>query len=337
MRLISIEQARPGDICATDIKTAKDVLIIKKGSILTRATIERLHGFKFDNLYIDDELSEGIETSFALSKKTVKDIMSALYKENIDQLVTLSKTMVSELSSNLFESDMKMLRDYDAYTQQHSLNVAIFATVLSKAIGLTVKTSELVAQAGLLHDIGKLQIPAEIIQKPGKLTNEEYELVKTHSELGYNILLQRSDIFSVVRMGVREHHENEDGSGYPAHLKGDKIHTIGKILHIADVYDALTTKRSYKDAWSTKDALDYLQEKAGIMFDPTYARVFQKCIPIYPKGTIVRLNNDTVAIVVRNYVAEPERPLLRTLNGDTINLLTDRSYEHLYITEKIDT
>ncbi len=337
MRQISIEQLSPGDICAVDVKTNKDVLVIRGGAILNAESIKRLRSFGFLSIYIDDEISKGIETDFALTKETTQNILAALNKMDIDNLLNLSTTMVQELGTNLFENDMKMLRSYDSYTEQHSLNVATYATVLAKAIGLTTKTAEMVAQAGLLHDIGKLYIPANIIQKPGKLTPEEYEVIKTHSEAGYQMLLKRSDIWSVVRVGVREHHENEDGSGYPVGLRGDKIHLIGKLLHIADVFDALTTKRSYKEEWSNGDALKFLTDKAGIMFDPTYATVFQKCVPTYHKGTIVELSNGETAIVVRNYPADPERPIVRTLSGEMIDLLTDGNYEYLYIKEKLKT
>ena len=331
MRLITLEEAKAGDICAVDIRNAKNVLLVSSGSVLTEKLIQGLKAYNFSSIYIDDEISAGIETSFALKDKTIKKIITALAKQDIDQLTVLSKALVTELSTDLFENDMRMIGDYDSYTQQHSLNVATYATVLSKAIGLTPKTSELVAQAGLLHDIGKLQIAPDIIQKPGKLTNEEYDIVKTHAELGYQTLLDRQDVWSVVRVGVKEHHENEDGSGYPMKLTGDKIHTIGKLLHIADVFDALTTKRSYKDAWSYFDALNYITEQAGKMFDVTYSAVFQRCIPLYPKGTFVTLNTGVQAIVMKNYVADPRRPMVRTIDGDVINLLTDGQYSHIYI------
>ncbi len=331
MRLISLDRVTPGDVCAIDVRTANNVLVMRGGSVLNLNTIQRLRSFSFTDIYIDDEISKGIETSFALNDKTVKNLLSALYSQNIDQLISLSGDMVSELGSNLFENDMKMLRAYDSYTEQHSISVATYATVLGKAIGLNQKNVELIAQAGLFHDIGKLQIDQDIIKKPGKLTEDEYIKVMDHSDLGYRALQERSDILSVVRVGVREHHENEDGSGYPMHLKGDKIHLIGKILHIADVFDALTTKRSYKEEWSNKDALMYIRENAGILFDKAFAEVFSRCVPYYPKGTIVELSDGTAAIVLKNYVEAPERPFVRSIYGEEMDLFSDENYKHLYI------
>ena len=156
----------------------------------------------------------------------------------------------------------------------HSINVGLLSTALGVKEGYTNSDLKTLAIGALLHDTGKRFAPREILDKPGKLTAEEYELIKTHSAIGYKLL---TDVFGfdeiIARISV-EHHERVDGSGYPNGLVGDKIHVFSRICAIADAYSALTTDRVYRKAWPKDDAIKHIYKNAGTLFDDRLARSF---------------------------------------------------------------
>jgi HD-GYP domain-containing protein (c-di-GMP phosphodiesterase class II) len=166
----------------------------------------------------------------------------------------------------------------------------------------------------MLHDIGKTQIPMEILMKPGKLTDEEYALMKEHSLQGYQMLKDIPDIPLLSAHCALQHHERLDGSGYPRGLKGDEIHLYGKIVGIADVYDALTTNRVYRKAFLPHEALEYLFTSTG-QFDSNLIAVFRDHVAIYPIGLIVTLSNGVKAVVVDINTKYPQRPIVRVLKN----------------------
>ncbi len=154
-------------------------------------------------------------------------------------------------------------------TSNHVKRVSLTCQYLAKAIGMSEKEVEILYKAAPLHDIGKIAIPDHILNKPGKLTSAEWEKMKTHAQIGYDIL--SSSELAVLRAGAIvavEHHENWDGSGYPKGLKGEGIHIYGRIAAIADVFDALVNKRCYKPAWSIMDTMDFIRKMDAVKFDP---------------------------------------------------------------------
>ncbi|KDR96331.1 HD-GYP domain, c-di-GMP phosphodiesterase class II (or its inactivated variant) [Peptoclostridium litorale DSM 5388] len=159
----------------------------------------------------------------------------------------------------------------DAYTYRHSVSVSKYALMIGKAIGYEdLENLELAAK---LHDVGKIAIPTDILNKPGKLTKEEYEIIKGHPAEGYR-LVNQIDIFETASQGILYHHERYDGGGYPEGLKGDQIPIIAQIISVADVYEALTSDRSYRKAMSSSDAMKILKEEAGKGLNPELVDVF---------------------------------------------------------------
>lgn len=324
MRLISVDEMRCGDKLAQNLVSADGVLMLAGGAVLTEQRIAAIKKMGLYGAYIDDELSEGIETAPMISDKVLYKLLKALSTLDIESIVTASEELVDNITEDAYENDMLMLKNYDNYTAQHSINVAVYATILARCLGLSEREVKQVAQAGILHDIGKLVVPKEIINKPERLTDAEFEQVKLHSQFGYNQLKNRVDIWSVVRVAVLEHHENENGTGYPRGITGKEIHTIGKIIHIADVYDALVTRRSYKDGWAPKRAMKYITENKGVLFDAQFAEVFSHCLPMYLKGTVVLLSDGRKAVVMKNYSRDSTRPKVRTLDGEIVDLIEER-------------
>lgn len=159
----------------------------------------------------------------------------------------------------------------DAYTYRHSVSVSKYAIMIGKAIGYEdLENLELAAK---LHDVGKIAIPTNILNKPGKLTREEYEIIKAHPAEGYR-LVNQIDIFETASQGILYHHERYDGGGYPEGLKGDQIPLIAQIISVADVYEALTSDRSYRKAMSSSDAMEILKEEAGGGLNPELVDIF---------------------------------------------------------------
>jgi HD-GYP domain-containing protein (c-di-GMP phosphodiesterase class II) len=159
------------------------------------------------------------------------------------------------------------LGEKDEYTERHTRRVALRAVQVGDELGLSRSRLRTLAIGGLVHDIGKLAIPDEILKKPGPLDDEEYAVVKEHAERGYRLLTELGGFAESVRDLVRDHHERLDGLGYPRGLTGEQLTLDARILAVCDVYDALISKRVYRDAWSEQNAVDYLRAEAGTAFD----------------------------------------------------------------------
>jgi putative nucleotidyltransferase with HDIG domain len=173
-----------------------------------------------------------------------------------------------------------MIEKRDSYTAGHSKRVAVYAKEIAKELKLKQNDIELIYRAGMLHDIGKIEVPDALLLKPDYLTKNEYEIIKTHSKVGYELLSREPflDLASIVLY----HHENYDGSGYPYGLSGDEIPFLSQIISVADVYDALTTNRSYREALSKEDALKIIKEESGKKFNPSIVKaaiiIFEKMV-----------------------------------------------------------
>jgi response regulator RpfG family c-di-GMP phosphodiesterase len=209
------------------------------------------------------------------------------------------------------------------------VNVAVISCIIGFGLKLNSEALEQLVTAGLLHDLGKLEIPPEILNKPARLTNEEYNIMKTHAVLSYEKIKERWDISAYVKTAVLYHHENVDGSGYPTGLTGDKMNIYTKIIHVADVYDALVSRRPYKEPYSPYEACEYLMGAGGIMFDSKVVEALMLYVPFYPKGTMVKLSDGSDGIIVDNTGARNLRPLIRRLDGTMVDL---QSKEHYNLT-----
>nr|MCR5784610.1 response regulator [Eubacterium sp.] len=185
--------------------------------------------------------------------------------------------------------------------------------------------------AAICHDLGKKDIAPEIINKNGRLTDEEFEAVKMHPKFSYDILYERNDVPAVVRQAVLCHHENENGSGYPLGLGGEEIPLMAKIIHGVDVYDALVSKRPYKNPYSPAESFGYLKDGKGILFDEKVVDTMLKVIPAYMPGMDVELSNGERGLVIAhsNNIFRPVVKLYK--DASTINLAEDPMFAHIWI------
>ena len=226
-----------------------------------------------------------------------------------------ARELVGEMADSISRSPNAMLwlthmKKRDEYTSIHCMNVSILAITFGRTLGLDRTQLETLGLGALLHDIGKMQVPLEILNKPGRLTDEEFEIVKSHSMNGYNLLRQKEDMPTDVLEIVRSHHERINGRGYPRGLTEDFIDQLTQITSIVDVYDAITSDRCYHDGISPHEALKNMFDWAGENFNADLVEQFIKCLGIYPIGSMVQLNSGHIGIVVSVSEKARLRPII---------------------------
>jgi len=190
------------------------------------------------------------------------------------------------------------LKSTDDYTYMHSVAVCALMIALARQLGFDEEKIRSAGIAGLLHDLGKAVIPIEILNKPGKLTDEEFSIMKSHPEEGHRMLLQGSGVDAIALDVVLHHHEKTDGSGYPKRLKADQISLFAKMGAVCDVYDAITSNRSYKAGWCPSESLRKMAEWTKGHFDPKVFQAFVKSVGIYPIGSLVILSSGRLGTVI---------------------------------------
>ena len=221
--------------------------------------------------------------------------------------------------------DISTLKVSDEYTFKHSVDVASMSMIIAKKQGMDQKQVYQIGISGLLHDLGKSEIPNEVLNKPGKLTDEEFTIMKNHPLFGYNILKDKADIAPEVKMGVLQHHEKTNGRGYPLGLDNQRIHLYARILSVADIYDALVTERPYKNAFSPRDAVEMIMAMTGEL-DFGMIQSFLDSVILYPVDSVVSLSTGERAKVVQNNPGYPMRPKVVALKtGKVYDLANDFS------------
>ncbi len=312
MRYIDIEHAEPGMIVGRAIYGDNDNILLAKDSVLTKEYITRLFLRGYQGIYIEDEFSNDVVIEDIIPPELRNRGIEAVKRGDIDEIHNVAQIIVDAIlngSSNI-SLEMVDLRTYDDYTFRHSVNVAVISTIIGIYMGYSDEELRELCLAALLHDIGKVMIDPDIINKPSRLTMEEYRIVQNHPSYSCEILEKNGSISLRVREGVLYHHENENGSGYPEQLIGKKIPTYAKIIHVADVYDALISKRPYKKPFALSEAIEYLMGGCNVLFDSDVVDAFLKVVPVYAKGTEVHLTNGECGIVISN-TENPLRPVVR--------------------------
>ena len=351
---ISTRQLVPGMIIDQSITDVTGRVMIKRNVYLDQYQIEYLMTRGINGVYITDTLADESVTQRVLEEKKIiipsqaKKVIArervedpkkvemtqevkARANEGIQYLFqntnaeNFSKT-ATRVSDDLTEAimtnsavaiDINPLKVSDEYTFKHSVDVAMISMIIAKKHGLSKDEVREIGVAGLLHDMGKSCIAPEILNKPGKLTEEEFQLMKRHPLDGYRILEQRGGFSKPVLAGVLQHHEKMDGSGYPMGVTGDKIHLFGRLIAVADIFDALVTKRPYKDAFPMREAVEMSMSMTGEL-DIHAINSFIGSVICYPVDSIVELSNGELCKVVRNEPMYPLRPKVVAIETGTI-------------------
>ena len=226
------------------------------------------------------------------------------------------RAVVTNMISSIFRNpdallSLARIKGYDTYTFHHSINVAVLVLTLGTALGILDDELLRLGVGAILHDVGKVLVPAELIRRPGPLTPAEFAQMKQHTALGARLLLQAPGIPDDAAAVPLNHHERYDGSGYPRALSGISVGKFGLVAAIPDVYDAMTTRRPYQQAFPPVVVLRRLYEWGGTRFHPLYVRHFIRQVGIYPAGTVLRLDTGETAVVVRQNRHDPVRPWVR--------------------------
>ncbi|MCB9096516.1 MAG: response regulator [Arcobacter sp.] len=258
-------------------KKIKNVPIIM---ITAAGDDENIHKRAFE-LGANDFLSKPVN-SVIFKARTINLLTNYQNQILLEDKAKLLEKEVEKATENLLKREHETLTilgktaEYkDPETASHVARVAYYSKLLAKGYGLSEKEQDILFYSAPFHDLGKIGIEDKILLKPSKLTNEEFETMKKHPKIGYEILKNsQSEYLQAGAIIALTHHEKINGSGYPNGLKGDDIHIFGRIVAIADVFDALTSFRPYKQAWSFEDAVNYLQEKSGKEFDTKLVEIF---------------------------------------------------------------
>ncbi|MCX7144744.1 MAG: HD-GYP domain-containing protein [Sulfuritalea sp.] len=210
--------------------------------------------------------------------------------------------LVDEIASSVARNpgaliSLARLKTADDYTYMHSVAVCALMVVLARQLGLDEKEIRDAGMSGLLHDLGKAMMPMEVLNKPGKLTDEEFRIIKSHPEEGHRLLVEGGTAGATVLDVCLHHHEKIDGSGYPHRLKDEQISVFAKMGAVCDVYDAITSNRPYKSGWDPAESIRKMTEWTNGHFDGRIFQAFVKSIGIYPVGSLVRLSSGRLGVV----------------------------------------
>lgn len=335
---IATKKLIPGMILANSVYNSADQLILPSGSRITEESITRLQLYDINYVFIQSFVppevpqedvflttySERVKASeefinfkkqFDETSNRMKfalDEMAAGHSssELVDDLTSSATNLISTSENNLALLDMlHSMRDSDDETYTHSLNVSIIAAIIGRWLHMSSEDISSLTVASLFHDIGKLLIPQEILQKPAKLTEEEYNIIKTHPYKGYQ-LLRNTGLDDRISIAAMQHHERCDGSGYPGRLSKKNISEFAKIIAIADVYDAMTAPRAYRGPLCTFEVLSVFENEGYRCYDPAYLVPFMRNVVNSYINNTVRLSNGEKGEIIMINKLSLSRPIV---------------------------
>lgn len=339
----------PGMIIAEDIYSLNGQMIVAKGNIVTEKLIVRL-GFysiksvavKVEEKAIEEVIPQAAQSTYSERIRKSKTFQkferdfsntTTIFKELIGDLVNkqLTEEAVLEMTgyaTDLFESiennlevfDMlHNMRENDDSTYAHSINVALISSVIGRWMGFKKEDISILTMSGLFHDIGKIMIPKDILNKPAKLDEQEYTIIKTHTMQGYNIL-KSMELDERVACSALMHHERCDGSGYPIGIESGQINDFAKIVAIADVYDAMTSSRLYRAPICPFKVISIFEQEGLALYDAQFLTVFlKKIVNTYLQNSVRLSDGRTGTVILINNLAL-SRPVVQLDNGGYIDL-----------------
>lgn len=324
---------------ARDVYSDDGQVILNQGTILSENLIAGLEYWEVPYVYVQEKAATVPVQSLEPVTSPAQQQFCQQYDKTLDTLKTgfskikhfkeipllkmqelVHSTLTSLIDMVGVMNHLHMVQRHDEYTFHHSINVAVISGMLGKWSGYDEYAVKELMLAGLLHDIGKLQIPDAILNKPGDLSPEERQIAQTHAALSYQLLKPLTRLPQDILYGILQHHERMDGKGYPLRLKASQIHPYAKIIAIADTYDAMTSDRVYRQkATPFQVAETMIQEMFGKL-DPELCNIFLNNVRDYFVGNSVRLSDNRVAEVVYLGGSVGSRPTVRTHAGEFIDL-----------------
>lgn len=283
MKTLNIEDVQIGSVIEEPIYL-NGILLFKRGVPLSESLKEVLIKFGKKTLTVNSIFTEKIDNNRLTLDNLNNMTYCAIQRLSIDDILMCSKLLVKDILDRRYKEVLKIFFQSDDVTYNHSVNTAVYSVAFGIKYGLSLSDLKSLAIGSLLHDIGKSGVARDIINKPEKLTDEEIKAIKTHPENGYNMVKKSDFMNETIKQIILQHHENWDGSGYPNNLYGTNSFLLARIVHIADVYDALCAKRTYKEALPKRLVREIMLEKSKVFFDPSLLRKFLEYIPMYTVG-----------------------------------------------------
>lgn len=347
------------------IRDRMDRILIARGTILNNYLIDSLQKLGINGVYIregeEEQLPETQPPQTPVSaiaknniskyreedpakvkltesvRKRVSEGIQYLYNNSDSENFTsttnsITQNLMKAINDNAaIAVDINALKTSDEYTFKHSVDVATMSMIIAKKQGLKQEDIYNIGIAGLLHDMGKSKIPLEILNKPARLNDDEFAIMKQHSYLGYEILKGKNEFPAAISFAVLQHHEKMNGKGYPMGVTKEKITPYAKILSVVDVYDALVTERPYKKAFSQRTAVEMIMSMTEEL-DITAMKSFLSSVILYPVDSTVQLSNGEEARVVKNHPEAVLRPTVVGLaSGNVYNLADDLNCANIVI------
>ena len=333
--------------------------LLVKGSIITADYLQRLRDRDIRTVYVKEEsaITRGNRSNIiyvpevraTISPKLraeavacLEQLFKAIGEGNVHTSVQIIKNLdniVDQLVSSIGRDRFALinindLRSYDEYTYHHSLSVAVLSIAIGQHLGLDRNDLHHLGKCAMMHDIGKVEVPIEILHKPTRLSNDEFNVVRHHSASGFNFLVNQNIGDDKLRSGVLYHHEKVNGKGYPHGLTGNLIPLWGRIISVGDVYDALTSNRPYRRPMLPSEAIEYIMGGIGSNFDYDIVKAFAQRVALYPVGSFVELSNGHTAVVLNTQSGL--RPVVRILEtGAVADLRSDMKYLSTVITRPL--
>lgn len=347
MRLVNISCINGYETLARDIIVNEGVILLRKGTKLKSALVEKLKEFNVKQIYIEDAISEGITPDEVISFQEKQRLVSDLTEEfgKLKDKLLVDTHVIHKIATSLTEKfysdsiiiDLMNIQANDDYTYMHCLNVAILTTTLCNKLKIDADTCKKIVVGALLHDVGKILVPKDILNKPTKLTEQEFNIMKQHSVLGYDILKDNQELDPISKIVVLCHHERSDGSGYPLG-KTDDLHIGAKIVAACDIFDALVSDRPYRKGFELNEACIILKKEK---IDNQVREALEKMIAFYPVGSTVLLSNGIVGIVEKNFAGDLNKPNVRGVYHVREKKLCEqriclRDEKDIYIVSKLD-
>lgn len=321
MKIVRVENLRPGMQLARSVYSADGRVLLKAGVFLKESHITRLRQLGYPAVYIGDpeemqQISEVVSEETRL--RAIRAVMESFESVKlggtlvVENVATAVNSIVDEVIINRnVVVHLTDIRSYDTYTFGHCVNVSVLATIIGISLELNSRKLRELAMGAILHDVGKVRVPDAILLKPAPLTDAEWAEMKRHTEYGFAALRACRDLSLQIAHVAYQHHERLNGQGYPRGLKGEDIHLFARIVAVADAYDAMTADRVYRRAMPPFEALRVIRELRGSQFDPDVVDAFLQHISPYPPGCTVELDTGEIGIVVSAPSTARQQPVVR--------------------------
>jgi HD-GYP domain-containing protein (c-di-GMP phosphodiesterase class II) len=332
MLFAAVAELRKGMVLSRDIVGENCRVLFPGGTKLKQDHIDRINRLGFSGAYTEDARYAEIHAEplvpdelYLGAVRAAKDFLAGadgpdggrgrrtpdtgLLRDTVMPVTDL----IAEKKRRLW--DFIAPKPYKEYEYYHAASCMVLSLLIGSGMGMDGERLYELGVAALLHDIGSVFLPREILNRPGVLTDEEFEIVKRHTEKGFEYLHGHFGLSEEAAAGALQHHENYDGTGYPQGLRRKQISAVGRIIAVADVYDALVSRRPFRAAMYANQGLEILEQKSDRKFDPDIVDIFVKRVAPFPSGVTVRLSTGETAVVLRNRYGSPYRPKLISPEG----------------------